>query len=97
MKRQLTKIGMLAAAMAMIGAPSSGSIGAGSVNVKASNRDAVKNDTKPVWPEMKRNAFGGYGFETGNTAGVFFNQRQYRKRCRQSPHLYKSKKHRSKN
>ena len=27
----------------------------------------------------------------------FLNQRQYRKKCRQNPSLYKSKKHRSKN
>jgi hypothetical protein len=29
--------------------------------------------------------------------GRFLNQRQYRKKCRQNPNLYKSKKHRSKN
>lgn len=97
MKRQLTKIGMLAAAMAMVGSPSSGSTGTGSVNVKTSNRDAVKNDVKPVAPVMKRNAFGGFGNELLKPAGVFLNQRQYRKRCRQNPHLLRSKKHRSKN
>lgn len=47
-------------------------------------------------PMMVQNRFGGFS-NSSLKASIYRNQRQYRKRCRQNPWVYKSKKHRSKN
>lgn len=70
---------------------------AGPASASVRHKDAIKQEQKSVKPEAIRNKFGGFSGSGLKAANRFLNQRQYRKRCRQCPHLYQSKKHRSKN
>lgn len=53
--------------------------------------DSGKKMSMPV------NITAATGANFRHASSGFLNQRQYRKLCRQNPHLRKSKKHRSKN
>lgn len=78
-----------------VGAPQAG-MGTRSQQVSTINRDAIAEKVTPA-ASMLKNIMEGSGERAGHPANRFLNQRQYRKRCRQNPHLYKSAKHRSKN
>lgn len=94
MRRPFTKLATLAMMMGAMGA----SIPALSSNAPTATKDQISiKDQKPkVMKEVPR---GDSWLSEGrrNPAGRFLNQKQYRKKCRQNPWMYKSKKHRSKN
>lgn len=94
MKRSFMKLGAFAAMMAMIGAPTAGM---GSKIASHQNADAVKGkEIKPSVASEERIGTGREGYRRPNSSFAG-NQRQYRKKCRQNPCRYGSKKHRSKN
>jgi hypothetical protein len=90
------KLGALAAMLAMVGTPVAGMAGNHSVVNRTSNKDAIKAENKPGFSVSKRMEASGSIWRSTppNFCG---NQRQYRRKCRQSPSRYSSSKHRSKN
>ncbi|MHA4844403.1 hypothetical protein ACX0G7_09575 [Flavitalea antarctica] len=95
MRRSFTK---LAALTAMMGLMAPGTSQARTSNAPTATKEAVTHkDIRPtVSKEIRVNTNGDFlGWR--NPPGRFLNQRQYRKKCRNNPSLYKSKKHRSKN
>ena len=88
---------MIAAAMAMMGAPSVIAASSNSGSVQTSNRDAIKLDVKAPQPtQMVRNLSGLFG-NASDKPYIVRNQRQYRKLVRQNPNIFRSKKHRNNN
>ena len=66
----------------------------------SNNKDAaaiVHEINRSSAPTGIRNNFSGQFSGSGERAGLYKNQRQHRKMCKQNPWMYKSKKHRSKN
>jgi hypothetical protein len=84
----------MAAMLGMMMAPMSGMTGNG---MKTLNKDAVKVAMATRRPEQKRNITSGGRLSIYGKPSFAGNQRQYRKKCRRSPWIYKSKKLRSNN
>jgi hypothetical protein len=97
MKSSLKRVAAMMAGVAMMGAPvhSASPVSSPTGNVQSLKKDAVTKQVEPV-RSVSRKQISGFS-SNENNSGRFLNQRQYRKKCRQNPHLYKSKKHRSKN
>ena len=95
MRRSHMKLAAIAAAIAGLGfTPQTVQ-----ANTNAPVTQETKNEQRQAKPgqavEQRKNLYR-HGV-SGNPEGRFLNQRQYRKKCRQSPWMYKSKKHRSNN
>lgn len=89
-------IGLLAAGLLAAMSPTQATVKTVDGQTGTENRNAIPFERAPVRPQMERNVHGSFG-NTTDKPSRFLNQRQYRKKCRQNPTLYKSKKHRSKN
>lgn len=87
----------LAAMMFAMMAGGPAGMAANASNTTAVNRDMLPLKQAPITKRQERTMTDGSWDRIGHPSGRFLNQRQYRNLCRQNPHLYKSKKHRSKN
>lgn len=86
-----------AVAMAAGFSPMAGIGGTNSAHVRTVNKDAVKGDNiKPGVISENKIGSGREGYRRPKT-DFSGNQRQYRKKCRQNPCRFNSKKHRSNN
>lgn len=89
-------LGLLAAAALSTVSPTHATVKTAEGQTGTENRNAIPIERAPIRPQTERNVHGSFG-NTSDKPSRFLNQRQYRKKCRQNPSLYKSKKHRSKN
>lgn len=70
---------------------------AGSAKTISVRESAIESQVAPKPVTDNKKLLNGRIKRHYGEQGRFLNQRQYRKKCRQNPSLYKSKKHRSKN
>lgn len=98
MKKKLGIVGAgIAAALSAFTPSNTQVVAATPTNSTAPNTKeaiVVNNHQEPI-VYQRSGMFGGWAKSIGESR--FLNQRQYRKKVRQNPCLYKSKKHRGKN